>query len=194
MINVRQLKNAVNLMAMVGLLGATMILSAQVSQSKSDADQITSLMTGLSDHSKTPKDVLDPDLSPSERDKNLKRFGSLHYQLSLVPTESIQTIAGDSASVPVRVRFNAENGNQLDTNATAQFVRRNGAWYFSSFDFMGWPMVLIIVLAVGLLVAIAYAAIILILRSRLAKPGRFGIDTVKMFFPFFWPELFQKTR
>jgi hypothetical protein len=194
MIDGRQCKTAVNLMAMVGILGAAMILSAQVSQSKSDADQIISLMAGLSDHSKVPTDVLDPSLSPSDRDKNLKRFGALHYELSLVPTESVQAITGDSASVPIRVHFNAVNGNQLDTNATAQFVRRNGTWYFSNFDFMGWPTSLIGSLVLGVLVAIAYAATVLILRSRLVKQGPLGINIVKMFIPFFWPDLFRQTR
>jgi uncharacterized membrane protein len=151
-------------------------------------------MAALSDHSKTPSDVLDPNLSPSDRDKNLRHFSAPHYELSVVPTAGIPTVTGDSASVPIRVHFNAEDGNSLDASATARFVKRNGTWYFSNFDFMSWPVILILALVACVLVGIGYAATVLVLRSKLLKLGPLGINGAKMFLPFFWPSLFHQTR
>jgi hypothetical protein len=179
---------------MMGILGVAVSLSAQTPTSRSDADQISALMASLSDHSKAPADVLDPSLSPSDREKNLHHFSAPHYELSLVPTQGIPVVIGDSASVPVRVHFNAEDGNSLDASATAQFVRRNGIWYFSNFNFMSWPAFLIVALVVCILVGIGYAATVLVLRSKLLKRGPLGASGIKMFIPFFWPTLFSRTR
>jgi hypothetical protein len=179
---------------MLGLVAVAMFVSAQTPASKSDADQIASLMAGLSDHTRTPADVLDPNLSPSDREKNLHRLTAPHYELSIVPTEGIPAITGEFASVHVRVHFNAGNGNSLDASATAQFVKRNGAWYFSNFDFMAWPAFLVIALAVCVLVGIGYAVVVLILARRVLKQQQLGTDWILMFFPFFWPALFRKYR
>jgi hypothetical protein len=170
-------------------------LSAQAPASTSDAGQITSLMASLSDHSKNPADVLDPNLSASDRQKNLKHFNAPHYELNLTPVGDISEITSDTASVPVSVHFKTDDGNSLDANATAQFVRRNGTWYFSNFDFMAWPVFLIVVLIVGMAVGISYAITVVILRSRLAKQGQqWGVNIVKIFIPIFWPALFRQTR
>jgi len=170
-----------------------MSLSAQPS-TLSDADQISSLMAALSNQSKTPGDVLDPSLNPSDRDKNLHRLSAPHYELTIVPTQGVPPVTGDSASVPIRVHFDSKDGNSLDTNATAQFVKRNGRWYFSNFNFMGWPIFLTVVLVACLLVGTGYAATVLMLRSRLGKRGRLGVNGVKMLIPVFWPTLFRQTR
>lgn len=179
---------------MAGSLGASTLLAAQAPTSPSDAAQIDGLMTNLSDHAKAPADVLDPTLSPSIRESDLSHFSASKYDLKVVPTGSGPVISGDSASMPVRVHYKAEDGNSLDTNATAQFVRRNGAWYFSNFDFMKWPAFLIVVLVVCLLVGVAYAATVLVLRSRLLRRGPLGSNGAKMFIPFFWPALFRQTQ
>jgi len=185
-------KRTVKFTVMLGLLGVTMLLSGQAQTSRSDADQIISLMADLSDHSKAPTDVLDPNLDPSARNKNLQHFSAPHYELSVVPTEGIQAIIGDSASVPVRVHFDSQDGNSLDASATAQFIKRNGTWYFANFDFMRWPIFLVVVLVVCILIGIGYAAVVLVLRSKLVKEGRLGVNGVKMFIPFFWPSLFRR--
>ena len=193
MIHFRQSKRTTNLMVMVGLLGVAMSMCAQAPASKSDADQIKGLMAGLSNHSRTPADVLDPNLSSPERDKNLHRLSAPNYDLSVVP-EGVPVITGDSASVPVRVRFDDKEGNTLDTKATAHFVKRGGMWYFANFDFMRWPGFLIAVLVVGILVCIAYAATVLVLWVKLSRQGQLGANGVKAFLPFFWPYLFRLLR
>jgi hypothetical protein len=179
-----------NLATILGLLVLTMDISAQ-SPASTDADQITALMAGLSDRSKTPAEVLDPNLDPSARTKSLQRFSAPHYELSIVPTEGVPAIEGDSASLPVRVHFDSKDGNSLDTSTTAHFVKRNGAWYFSSFDFMQWPLFLILVLVGAILVGVGYAVTVLILGSKLVKEGQLGLNVVKMFIPFYWPSLFR---
>lgn len=194
MMKIQSYKRTVRLV-MLGLLGVVMSLSAQAPTSKSDADQITGLLAALSDHAKAPADVLDPTLTGPERDKNLGHFSTGQYELSIVPNDGAPAITGDSASVPVRVHYKAEDGNSLDASATAQFVRRNGVWYFASFDFMKWPAFLIVVLVVCVLVGIGYAATVLVLWSRLTKHGVLGgANAVKMFVPLFWASLFRQTR
>jgi hypothetical protein len=194
MVDLLKYKRTANLVVMLSLLGLGLFLRAQVSTVTSDADQIAGLMANLSEHSKTPTAVLDPTLNPSDCQKNLGHFSASQYELSIVPTEGIPTAIGDSVSVPVRVHYRSEDGNSLDTSATAQFIRRNGIWYFSNFDFMKWPAILIIVLMVGILVGVSYAATVLILGSRLLKQGPLGINRVKMFVPLFWPALFRQTK
>jgi hypothetical protein len=186
----KKLFRTVNVAALLGLLVLTMHISAQ-SPSSTDASQITALLAGLSDRSKNPAEVLDPNLDPSARSKSLQRFSAPHYELSIVPTEGVPAIEGDLASMPVKVHFDSKDGNSLDTSTTAHFVKRNGTWYFSSFDFMQWPMFLIVVLVGAILVGIAYAATVLILRSKLAREGQLGVNGVKMFIPFYWPSLFR---
>lgn len=194
MINLRRYKRTANFVVMLGVLGVAMSLVAQVPTSKSDADQITGLMAALSNHSKAPAVVLDPALSGPDREKNLSHFSATPYELSIVPNGGAPTITGDSASEPVRVHYKAEDGNSVDASETAQFVRRNGVWYFASFDFMKWPAFLIVVLVACMLVGIVYAATVLVLWNRLTKHGKLGANAVKMFIPLFWASLFRQTR
>lgn len=189
----KNLFRTVNVAVLLGLLVLTMHVSGQPSAS-TDTGQITALLAGLSDRSKTPADVLDPNLDPSARAENLQRFSAPHYQLSIVPTEGVPAIEGDSASTPVRVHFDSKDGNSLDTSTTARFVKRYWTWYFSSFDFMQWPMFLILVLVGAILVGIGYAATVLVLRSKLAKEGQLGLNGVKMFIPIYWPSLFRHAQ
>lgn len=191
MTNCKQVLRAVNQMAMLGFLGVAMLLSAQTQAPKDDAGQIFILLANLSDHTKAPSDVLDPNLSSTDREKNLRHFSAPHYELSLTATGGVPVVTGDSASVPIHVHFDSKDGNSLDTNATAQFVKRNGTWYFSNFDFMSWPVFLILILVFGILVGIAYAVTVLVLMLKLRKHGQLGFNSVKMFFPIFWPSLFR---
>ena len=189
-----QKKKMLRMVVMAGSLGASTLLVAQAPALSSDAAQIDGLVTSLSDHAKAPADVLDPTLSPSTRESDLNHFSASKYDLKVVPIGSGPAISGGSASMPVRVHYKAEDGNSLDTNATAQFVRRNGVWYFSNFDFMKWPALLIAILVVCLLVGVAYAATVLVLRSKLIRQGPLGFNGAKMFIPFFWPALFRQTQ
>ena len=182
-------KRTAKFTSVLGLLGMAIFLGAQSQASRSDADQIVGLMTGLSDHSKAPADVLDPKIEPSARSKNLQRFSAPDYELSIVPTGSAPAISRDAASVPVRVHFDSRDGNSLDVSTTAHFIRRNGTWYFANFDFMRWPVLLVVVFVICILFGIGYAVMVLVLRSKLVKEGRLE---VKMFIPLFWPSLFRK--
>ncbi len=178
---------------LVGVLGVAILVVAQGRTTANDADQINGLMASLSNRSKALADFLDPTITGAKREKNLRHFSATPFELTLVPNGA-PLISGDTASVPVRIHYKAEDDNSLDTNATAQFVKRNGAWYFANYDFMKWPVVLIVVLVVGASIGIAYAAIVLVLYSRVVKQGPFGANTVKMFIPFFWPSLFRRAR
>jgi hypothetical protein len=190
----RRCKLAVNIGILVGFLSAAILVVAQRSVTASDADQIRGLMASLSNRSKTPVEVLDPTLMGETREKNLGHFSASPYELTVVPNGGAPVISGDTASVAVRVHYKAEDDNSLDANATAQFVKRNGVWYFANYNFMKWPVVLIVVLVLGVLIGIAYAAAVLFLSSRLVKQGPLGANAVKMFIPFFWPFLFRQAR
>jgi hypothetical protein len=170
-----------------------MPLLAQTPTATSDADQIAALMAGLSHHSQAPAGVLDPNLSPADREKNLRRLSAPNYELSLV-AEGNPAITGDTASVPIRVRFDDKEGDTLDTSATANFVKRGERWYFSNFDFMAWPAFLVVVLVGGILVGIAYATTVLVLWTKLSRRGQLGVNGVKVLFPIFWPSLFRQAR
>jgi hypothetical protein len=187
-----KLKKISGLMATLGILGVVISISAQSTTSTSDADQIQRLMRSLSEHSKSPADLLDPSLSPNERQKFLKHFATSHYDLSLTPTSGIPAATGDFLSVPVRVQFDGRDGNTLDANATAQFVKKDGEWYFANFNFLSWPSFLIAVLVVGLLAGVGYAATVIFLMLKLIKRGPLGTNRLKMFFPIFWPRLFRQ--
>lgn len=181
------------LIAIPGVLAIAILLAAQAPL-KSDTDQIIVLIASLSDHARIPADVLDPALSGSERDRNLRYFSPKPYELSIIPRDGAPTITGDFASVPVRVHYEAEDGNSLDASATARFVRRNGIWYFASFDFMKWPAFLVVVALVCILAGIGYAATVLVLWSRLTKHELPGVNATKIFVPIFWASLFRQTR
>jgi hypothetical protein len=177
----------------LGLLVLAVCVSAQSPRS-SDATQIAGLMSGLSDHSKTATEVLDPSLNPSDRDKNLSRLKDPHYELTLVSTGDIPANPGESASVPVRVHFKTENG-EIETSSTAHFIKRNNTWYFSNFDFLSFPTFLIVVIVACVLLGIAYAATVLVLRGRLVRQGQLGAaNAAKIFIPIYWPALFRRTR
>jgi hypothetical protein len=190
MIQLQQSKRATNLILIVGFLAMAVSLYAQAPALQSDTNQIMGLMRGISDHTKTPANVLDPNLSSAERGRNLHRLSAPSYDLSIVP-EGPPVIVGDSASIPVKVHFNDHEGNTLDAASTAYFVKYGGTWYFANFDFLEWPWFLIVMLVVGILTGIFYATIVLLLWRKLKRRGQVGVNGVKMFFPIFWPSLFR---
>jgi hypothetical protein len=170
----------------------TIVLCAQ-SDFSADKNQITKLMSGLSDHSIKVADVLDPSMSTRERTASLGYFGDSTYQLSLVPVGAIEINADGSATVPVAVRFKTAT-KELATQSTASFVKRDGIWYFANFGFVGVPAVLIVVAACGALVGISYASGVLLLRRKLLRAGKLDLaNRAKLFIPIFWPSLFSRT-
>ncbi|MGA7317479.1 MAG: hypothetical protein WBX22_26315 [Silvibacterium sp.] len=174
------------------LLAGAMSAFSQAPASTTDTDQINALMANLSSHAKTPADALDPEVQGDLRGKNLGHFSAQPYDLSVTPNSSAMVVSGATASVPVRIHYKAEDGNSLDASATAQFVKRDGVWYFANYDFMKWPVVLIVVLLICVSVGIAYAATVLVLWSRLAKQRTRDGSVVKIFIPLFWPSLFRR--
>ena len=193
MIQLQQSKRATNLIFIVGFLAMAVSLYAQVRALQSDTNQIMELMRGISDHTKTPASVLDPRLTSAKREKSLRRLSAPNFDLSIAP-EGPPVIVGDSASVPVKVHFNDHEGNTLDVTATAHFVKYGGTWYFANFDFLEWPGYLIVVLVLGILLGIVYAAMVLLLWRKLKRRGQLGVNGAKIFFPLFWPSLFRLVR
>ena len=178
-----------------GVLIVLLLLSANVLTAQSDfaADkgQISKLLTGLSDHSIKPADVLDPSLNPKERTSSLRYFDDPSYQLSLLPVGDIQINADGSAAVPVKVQFKNEN-KELSARSTAEFVKRNQVWYFANFSFVAFPTVIIVVIVVGALIGVSYASGVLLLRRKLLRQGKLDwANRTKIFIPVFWPSLYR---
>jgi len=159
-------------------------VAAQQSASKADADEVAALLWKLSNQSVAPVTVLDPQLSPGKREKSLSYLDYSHYELTVVAL----------ASIPVRVHFLATTGNSLDANATAEFVRRDGQWYFADFQFMAWPAIAIVGVVLCGIVGISYATTVLILFRRLKKQPSPKVNVAKIIIPFYWPALFRQTE
>jgi hypothetical protein len=173
--------------------GIAVILWAQASAPGIDAGQVSSLIERLCNHSITPADAFDPNLNHPSGPETCNTSGPLPTNsvlLKLRVRRSLEEILPlyrfESATMPKTVA--------LDTDATARFVKRNGVWYFSNFDFMSWPNLLVAVLVVGIVVGLGYATTALVLFNRLMKNGLIGTHGIKMFIPFFWPALFRQTR
>jgi hypothetical protein len=183
--------------AMRGLFALLLLLSVNVLSAQSDlsADksQISKLLTGLSDHSVKPSDVLDPSMNAKERATNLGFFDDPSYQLSLVPVGAIDIKPNGSAVVPVKVSFKTAN-KEMAAQSTAEFVKRDQGWYFASFSFVAFPTVIIAVIVVGVLVGISYATGVLLLRRKLLRQGKLDWgNRAKIFIPIFWPRLFSQS-
>jgi hypothetical protein len=181
-----------------GLLIILLLLSANVlsaqSDSSADKSQISRLLTGLSDHSIKPTDVLDPSMDPKKRTSSLGYFEDPAYQLSLVPVGEIEITADGTASVLVKVLFKTES-REVGGQSTVAFVKRNQVWYFANFSFLGFPTVIIAAIIVGALMAISYASAVLLLRRELLRQGKLDlVDRAKIFVPIFWPTLFSRTH
>jgi len=178
-------------MLMLLLLLSANVISAQ-SDFSADKSQISKLLTGLSDHSIKPADVLDPSMKPEKRTSSLGYFDDPAYQLSLAPVGDIEIRPDGSAAVPVKVRFKTEN-KEVSTQSTAEFVKRNQVWYFANFSFVAFPTVIIAVIVGGALVGISYASAVLLLRRKLLRQGKLDWgNRAKIFIPIFWPNLFSK--
>lgn len=157
--------------------------------SQSNNEQITNLMTAICRHQIQPEEVLDPRIDQKERVANLLYFKDPSYQLRLVPTGEIKVSADGSASVPVQVRFKSEN-REIETSNTVRFVKRDGIWYFASFNFLEFPATALLIIILGVSVSVAWAAGVLFVRSRLVRKKQLhGLNWIKIFIPFFWRSL-----
>ena len=174
-------------------LAATLSAFGQARTSMTDVDQINALMERLSSQTRDPATVLNPTLNASVREKNLKRFSASPYELKVVP-DGVASFSGDTAAVAVRVHYKARDGNLLDVGTTAHFVRVGRTWYFANYDFMTWPVGLVVALVVCLTVGVIYAATVLVLWRKLSQRRIAGARVIKVFIPFFWPVLFRQAR
>ena len=166
---------------------------AQTEATSRDNDQINQLLSKLSDKSALPSECLDPTLDERRHAKELDHFRTANYELSLVPQGPV-AISGNAATLPVRVKFRADNGEALDTNSVARFIKRDGRWYFQSFDFIAWPAALITVLIAGILAGVGYASIVLTLFVKLMNQGQLRASAIRIFVPLSWPTLLRKLR
>ncbi|WP_125486669.1 hypothetical protein [Edaphobacter aggregans] len=149
-------------------------------------------MGDLTGHRRSPDLLLDP--NSVNRNNEVDRLRDASYVLSLTSEGNPQFTGPGTANIPVRVRFKTAN-EELDTSSEAHFVLRGTTWYFSDFRFLAFPNALIVVLVVGCLIGVFYAASMLILRSRLLRSGQLNFKTqTKLFVPFFWPSLFKSTQ
>jgi hypothetical protein len=57
---------------------------------------------------------------------------------------------------------------------------------------LSWPILLVIVFALGISVAVGYAVTVLTLWAKLMSKRSIGIGTLKMYIPFFWASLFRE--
>jgi len=174
------------------LLLSIKIVSGQ-SDTSSDENQISKLLTGLCDHTVKASDALDPSLSPALRKSNLEYFTD-SYDLSLVPIGPIRVSSDWSATVPIKVEFRNAN-RELAVQSTALFVKRNKTWYYANFDFLRFPGVLIVLIVICGLVSLLYASGVLLLRWRLLQQGEWDwSNRIKIFIPIFWPSLLNTKR
>lgn len=174
------------------LLFAPVLSVAMLAQTDNDRAQISKLMSTLCDHSANPEMLLDP--QSENKHRSLTYFDDQSYQLSLVPLGTVEFEQNGQASVPVRVHFR-NSTREVDTRSTAEFVLRGGVWYFANFDFLGFPVIIVVVIILTVIVGISYAMGVLILRRRIVERGGLqGADVIKVFVPLFWPALVRRLK
>jgi hypothetical protein len=177
----------------LALLLTTSVSAASAQVTSEDKREILVLLQGLADHSAKPSDVLDPDLGEKQRDRALTYFSDPEYQLSLQSAGDASFTDNDSASMPVHFRFKTSS-SESDSKCRVDFVKRSGKWYFANYDFLSFPIVIIVLIGIGGIIGISYASAVLLLRSKLIRAGKLDItNRVKMFIPVFWPTLFRSS-
>ena len=176
------------------LFATTVLCVCCFAQGIADQDQreIEHLIIRLCSHEVAPEEVLDPE--SKTRSEWLSRLSDPNYRLSLIKSGNLTLLSSDRAEMPVRVHF-ADVERALESTATAKFVKRNGTWYFETFDFLETPTVLITVIVGSVLIGILYAGCVLLLFFRLQRRGQLDVpNRVRLFLPFLWPKLFRQTR
>lgn len=155
----------------------------------SNAEQIRQLLTQVCAHTGNPEQLLDPQLSTQDKNRNAAPLNG-KFELQITPRVSVDTVSEVSGemTVPARVFFKTQN-RELNIDANLEFVRRKGNWYFKNFNFLHTPTWLIVFLIAGLVVGILYAIGVVTHLWRVLK--RSGVqlrvaDLVKAFVPFFW--------
>jgi hypothetical protein len=155
--------------------------------------EVTALFQKLEQHQSTPAELLDPMLPVDKRQQDIEKLGNPNYRMKLEQTGPAK-VSGNRAEVPVRVHL--EDGNSVfDAETSLELVNRNGSWYFSSYDFLSFGVFFTIMVVVGCLVGVTYAAVVLTLRKKLKDKGKLSASsTLKLFIPVFWLALLRQVR
>ena len=96
-----------------------------------------------------------------EAQKALRPYVTLEFRYNLA---DLKQTGPNVAKLPMIVEWETANGSSTIT-ASAQLEKVDNRWYFTNFDFMSFPWVVVIVLAC--LVAVAFASVVLYLYWRL---------------------------
>ena len=182
-------------MIQIALLLVFAYQSAPQKQSAlNDGAAIETLVVSLEDHRAAPTELLDPDLDHERRQKSLGDFEDKLYQVSFYERSPVMFADRDHASMDARVHFKNSH-SEADMATTIQFVRRDGRWYFASFEFLDFPPILIAVVVAAAAVGIGFAAMVLLLRARLRRAGRLDLKRqFAVFIPFAWPTLWRESQ
>jgi hypothetical protein len=179
----------------IALLLVFAFQSAPQKQSvSSDEAAIQALIGSLEKHRAAPTDLLDPDLERERRQKSLAEFEDKLYQVSFYERSPLVFADRSHASMDTGVHFK-DGHSEADMTTTIQFIRRDGRWYFASYEFMDAPPILIAVIVVAAAVGIGFATMVLVLRARLRRAGKLDWKRqVVVFIPFAWSTLWRESQ
>jgi len=138
--------------------------SAQEQKDKIDARLEQLRQTLLARQS--PGFLLPPTISEQARGEQsrdaMRPYVALRFEYSL---KDIRWRGNDTADLPLRVEWKTAKVDG-SLSGTAHFVRIDDEWYFRSFDFLLFPWREVVLAS---LVAVAFAAVILVLFFRLRR-------------------------
>jgi hypothetical protein len=179
------------LFQLVCLLGIFAIAHSYAAQT--DAAEIHDRITALEQHSSDPAQLLDPQLQGPEREKSLSYLSDKSYKIVFNELSEPTFPDREHAIVGGRMQFKDAH-NDSDMPVDLRFVKRQGRWYFASYEFLGWPAWFVIYLILGSSVGIGFASGVLVLRGRLLRSQQWNAKTEAMcFVPVFWPALWKQT-
>jgi hypothetical protein len=170
-------------------------LVESVSLPDSDELAITALLRSLEEHSQTPSQLLDPEVKGEMRKKSLSYLDAKLYRISFYERSPV-VLDTDRTHASQNTRVYFEDGRtKADLSISLKFVKRDGTWYFATYEFLGWPASLIVLIVIGTAVAIGYAATVLVLKHRLTRAGIWdSTHFLLAFIPFAWPHLWRESR
>lgn len=182
-------------MIQIALLLVLAFQSAPQKQSASSEEAaIQALIASLEGHRADPTELLDPDLERERRQKSLAEFEDKLYQVSFYERSPLVFTDGNHASMNTRVHFK-DGHSEASMTTTLQFVRRDGRWYFASYEFMDFPPIAIALIGIGCSIGVGYAVMVLALRSRLRRAGKLYLNRQLLaFIPLAWPALWRESQ
>jgi hypothetical protein len=155
---------------------------------------IAELVRSLEEHSQTPDQLLDPAVSGDARKKSLSYLNDRFYRISFYDKSAV-VLDSDRTRASQDTRVHFEDGRtKADLPVTLKFVKHHGKWYFATYEFLGWPATLIVIVVVFAAIGIAYAATVLVLKHRLTRAGKWDLTTFLLaFIPLAWPHLWRES-